>query len=199
MHSDLKRYLKTATLQDPYNMIIAKEKKKNNIAEYVLYMWQVEDIIRANQFDIEAIDRNIVRQFDQPNDILAEVKDWYKNLIEMMTREGVKEKGHLQININTLIDLNDLHARVLSDPSQTQYQQLFTRTYPLIQEFREKSNSNSQSDIELSFSALYSFWLLKLQKRTISKATQEAMHSFSELVGGLSRIYHQRERGEIEI
>ncbi|MDE7144362.1 MAG: DUF4924 family protein, partial [Muribaculaceae bacterium] len=34
-------------------MIIASEKRKNNIAEYLLYMWQIEDIIRANNLDID--------------------------------------------------------------------------------------------------------------------------------------------------
>ena len=28
-------------------MIIARQKKQENIAEYLLYMWQIEDIIRA--------------------------------------------------------------------------------------------------------------------------------------------------------
>ena len=32
-------------------MIIARQKRKENIAEYLLYMWQVEDLIRANKFD----------------------------------------------------------------------------------------------------------------------------------------------------
>ena len=33
-------------------MIIASQKKKENIAEYLLYMWQIEDIIRAYGLDI---------------------------------------------------------------------------------------------------------------------------------------------------
>jgi len=52
-------------------MIIAQEKKKTNLAEYILYMWQVEDIIRAYQFDITKIEENIIKQFQQP----AEVHD----------------------------------------------------------------------------------------------------------------------------
>lgn len=36
-------------------MIIASRKRKENIAEYILYMWQIEDIIRANSCDIEQI------------------------------------------------------------------------------------------------------------------------------------------------
>ena len=34
-------------------MIIASQKKKENIAEYLLYMWQIEDIIRAYGLDID--------------------------------------------------------------------------------------------------------------------------------------------------
>ena len=34
-------------------MIIAKQKRKENISEYLLYMWQVEDLIRANHLDME--------------------------------------------------------------------------------------------------------------------------------------------------
>ena len=36
-------------------MIVAKEKRESNIAEYLLYMWQVEDIIRACNYDITII------------------------------------------------------------------------------------------------------------------------------------------------
>ena len=36
-------------------MIVARQKRKENIAEYLLYMWQVEDLIRANRFDMDAI------------------------------------------------------------------------------------------------------------------------------------------------
>ncbi|WP_347164130.1 DUF4924 family protein, partial [Parabacteroides merdae] len=38
-------------------MIIARRKRKENIAEYLLYMWQVEDLIRANNFDMDSIRR----------------------------------------------------------------------------------------------------------------------------------------------
>ena len=40
-------------------MIVAKQKRKEKIAEYLLYMWQVEDLIRANQFDIDTTSRTM--------------------------------------------------------------------------------------------------------------------------------------------
>ena len=38
-------------------MIIASQKKKENIAEYLLYMWQIEDLIRVYKLDIDAIQK----------------------------------------------------------------------------------------------------------------------------------------------
>ena len=37
-------------------MLIAREKKKNNIAEYILYMWQLEDMLRALKLDMEQVE-----------------------------------------------------------------------------------------------------------------------------------------------
>ena len=36
-------------------MFIAKQLKEKNIAEYLLYMWQVEDLLRANELDLSLI------------------------------------------------------------------------------------------------------------------------------------------------
>ena len=41
-------------------MFISQQLKEKNIAEYLLYMWQVEDLIRANQYDIEEIKSRII-------------------------------------------------------------------------------------------------------------------------------------------
>ena len=36
-------------------MIIAQEKRKTNIAEYIIYMFQIEDMLRAMQFNNDQI------------------------------------------------------------------------------------------------------------------------------------------------
>ena len=41
-------------------MITASQKRKENIAEYLLYMWQIEDLIRANGLDIDKIRANVL-------------------------------------------------------------------------------------------------------------------------------------------
>ena len=71
-------------------MIIARQKRKENIAEYLLYMWQVEDLIRANNFDMDSIRRTIVDRYDQPDDLQEQIAKSYEELSEMMRSDGVK-------------------------------------------------------------------------------------------------------------
>ena len=66
----------------------ARQKRKENIAEYLLYMWQVEDLIRANKFDMDSINRTVIAHYDQPEEVKKEIAQWYEELIEMMRSEG---------------------------------------------------------------------------------------------------------------
>lgn len=181
-------------------MIIAQQKRKENIAEYLLYMWQIEDIIRANNFDINAIEKNIIDRFDQPQSIRSEIKEWYENLIAMMLNEGVKEKGHIQINKNILIDLNDLHNALLKSPKEVAYGSKFYQTLPYITELRSKSDSpESQNDIELCFNALYGYMLLRLQGKEITPETTEAMKQISSFIAVLAKKYNQEKANELNL
>ena len=111
-------------------MIVARQKRKENIAEYLLYMWQVEDLIRANNFDMDAIRRTVVDRYDQPAEVREEIARWYEELLEMMRSEGVKEKGHIQLNKNVIITLTDLHLRLLKSPKEMVYGAAYYKTLP---------------------------------------------------------------------
>ena len=95
-------------------MKIAQQLKEKNIAEYLIYMWQVEDLIRANDCDIDRIKENIISRYKIGDEERRELTEWYSNLASMMREEGVREKGHLQINRNVIINLTELHAALLA-------------------------------------------------------------------------------------
>lgn len=171
-------------------MIIAKQKKEENIAEYLLYMWQIEDILRAYNLDIEKIDEVIVSQYQKDENTKKEIRDWYDNLIQMMKLEHLENSGHLQININLINDLNDLHMELLQNPQEIQYNALFFKTLPFLVEFRGKLNVGAEvNDIELSLHSLYAILLLKLQGKEISKDTRVAIKQISSLLAVLSLKY----------
>ena len=73
-------------------MFISQQRRKENVAEYLLYMWQIEDIIRANNFSIEEIEKN--QGFDvliaQINNILEMSEN--NNLIVQYIKDRLPEK-----------------------------------------------------------------------------------------------------------
>lgn len=171
-------------------MIIAKQKKEENIVEYLLYMWQIEDILRAYKLDIEKLDEVIVSQYQQDENTKKEIREWYDNLIQMMKLEHIEETGHLQININLVNDLNDLHIELLQNPQEIQYNALFFKTLPFLVEFRNKLKAGEETnDIQLSLHSLYAILLLKLQKKEISKDTEVAVKQISSFLAVLSQKY----------
>ena len=44
---------------------IARQLKEKNIAEYLIYMWQEEDLIRANHGELEEIEANVIARYPE--------------------------------------------------------------------------------------------------------------------------------------
>lgn len=179
-------------------MITASVKKKENIAEYLLYMWQIEDLIRANNLDIDKIQHTIIDNYkDLSENQKIEMKEWYESLIDMMRREGVVEKGHLQINKNVIIQLEDLHRQLLNDQKFASYSAQFYHTLPIIVELRSKAGDNKAGEIETCFNALYGILLLRLQGKDISEETLQATSQISKFLAVLALYYKKDYNNEL--
>ena len=179
-------------------MITASEKKRENIAEYLLYMWQIEDLIRAYQLDIDKIQENIIDKYkDIDEERKKDMREWYESLIDMMRREGVVEKGHLQLNKNVIIALDDLNHRLLSDSKFASYSAQFYHTLPIIVELRAKAGENKAGEIETCFNALYGILMLRLQGKEISEETKQATAQISKFLALLSHYYKQDYNNEL--
>lgn len=177
------------------NMLISQKLKQENIAEYLLYMWQVEDLIRANHLNIDELEANYISRFHLPTAEHAEMKEWYENLIEMMRSEGVTEKGHIQINKNILVWLTDLHLQLLKSPKYPFYSATYYKALPLIVELRRKAGDEQTGELETCFNALYGLMMLRLQGRPVSEDTSRAMSTISQFIGMLSD-YYKKDKAE---
>ncbi len=171
-------------------MYIASQKHKENIAEYLLYMWQIEDIIRANDLDIDKIKTNVIDKFNLAPAQQKEMAEWYESLIDMMRRENVEKGGHLQLNKNVIIQLTDLHLALLKDPRFPEYTAEFYKTLPYIVELRAKSGEKPTGEIETCFNALYGMLMLRLQSKDISPETKQAIAQISKFIAVLTKDYH---------
>ena len=178
-------------------MIIASKKRKENIAEYILYMWQIEDLIRANGLDIDRIKANVIDSFQLDEAQKVEMTQWYESLIDMMRREGVTDKGHLQINKNMLNQLVRLHQALLNDPEFPEYSAEFYRTLPFIVELRSKAGDAKVGEIETCVTALYGMLMMRLQKKEMSQETLDALKQISRFITMLSRDFHLDEEDKL--
>lgn len=178
-------------------MIVASKKRKENIAEYLLYMWQIEDLIRANGLDIDKIRTNIIDKFNLDETQRREMTEWYESLIDMMRREGVTEHGHLQMNKNILNQLVQLHQALLKDPAFPEYTAEFYRTLPYIVELRGKAGENQVGEIETCFTALYGMLMMRLQQKETSEATRNAIAQIGRFIALLSKDFHLDEEDKL--
>ena len=142
--------------------------KTDNIAEYILYLWQMEDYLRA---------------FPQNADATPELHE----LNEMMHREGIMDGGHLAIANNALEELEELHATLLNEDAM--YRAAIIRLTPQLNLLTAKTDRPTMSDLEACFTLLYQIMLLRLQKREISPETAAVQQQATQLLQFLSRTY----------
>lgn len=180
-------------------MFISEELRKTNISEYLLYMWQVEDAVRAAGLDADRLFQSVSKNGGLTEADSMSWRNWYQELADMMRREGKQEKGHLQVNETVLSLLCDLHKRLLeADDRIPEYRESYYKALPYIVEFRARSKADGKDEIENCFDMLYGVWMLKLQKKQVSPATAQAVGAVSALIGKLAACYHKEKAGILE-
>ena len=142
--------------------------KKDNIAEYILYLWQMEDYLRA---------------FPQQAEATTELHE----LNEMMHREGIIESGHLQLASNALDELEELHAQLLDEDAV--YRAAIMRLQPSLNLLKAKTDRPTMSDIEACLLLLYQIMMLRLQKKEITPETAQVQQQATQLLQFLSKTY----------
>ena len=142
--------------------------KKENIAEYILYLWQMEDYLRA---------------FPEHAEATPELHE----LNEMMHREGIMDGGHLALAQNALAELEDLHAELLNEDAM--YRAAIIRLQPSLNLLKAKTDNPTMSDLEACFTLLYQIMLLHLQKKPISPETASVQQQATQVLQFLSKTY----------
>ena len=153
-------------------MMQMMKSKKDNIAEYILYLWQMEDYLRA---------------FPQNAEATPELHE----LNEMMHREGLLEGGHLALANNALSELEDLHAQILNEDAM--YRAAIIRLQPSLNLLKAKTDRPTMSDIEACLVLLYQIMLLRLQKREITPETASVQQQATQVLQFLSKSYRNNE------
>lgn len=174
-------------------MIVAQKLRTQNISAYIIYMFQVEDIIRAYGLDLDRICNEYLTKFQYTKEQIDDQRDWYAGLIRMMQEEGVQENGHVQVVKNTLLLMYDRHQELLANPKQPFYSAAYYKALPYIVELRSKGMNKEKNEIENCVDALYGATLLKIQGRELTDETKQALQPISHLLELLSKLYKSEE------
>ena len=177
-------------------MFIAQDLRQKNIVEYLLYMWQVEDIIRAYDCSLSRIRKEYISRFDYSDEQLEDMTDWYGDLVTMMNQEGKRQSGHLQVNQVVLQQLSELHAQLLQSTKFPFYTSQYYKVLPFIVELRNRSGKD-KNEIETCLDALYGTMMLRLQNKEITPNTAHAIQEITTLLGMLSDYYAKDKQGEL--
>ena len=176
-------------------MLVARKKRKENIAEYILYMWQIEDIIRALDFDRDALHDYIQKGYQLPPQEMQEVEEWYEEIAMEMQLQDVVEKGHILRLSDLMEQLQDLSNKLLKDPTQSLYASVYYSVLPSVVQLRARAGEHDYKEVETAFVAIYGYLNLKNRGTEVSEETEKAVKQFSTFLAMLSDRFRGLEEG----
>ncbi len=180
-------------------MLIALTKRKENIAEYILYIWQIEDLLRALQFSPEAIYSTLVAKTEGADEQQKEnIFNWYMQIVELLRKEGKEQQGHIEHTLHLIADMHNLHLQLMKLPVGEHYRTTYARLALELPRLRTIMDKDDISDTELCFRALYASLLYRI-KGGGEQAVADTIAVISPAIGELAAMYGKVERGEINL
>lgn len=177
-------------------MKIASQKRKENVAEYILFMWQLTDLLRSLNLDEDRIRVALVDPLNLSADDAEKEMQWYRDYCAIIREEKKEHGGFSSITLFLISELHDFHLRLLREPDQETYRMLVFNATPAIVSFKEKVPQHLDNDLEYCFYALYSKLLMGLQKKEISTETADSFDAIAKMVAFLAKKFGEFERGE---
>jgi len=176
-------------------MLIALQKQKENIAEYLLYMFQIEEIIRTFQLDLDKIMTHFVETSIPNVSYLNQYREWYADLIKQMKVRGLEKEGHTETVNEVIMELVYLHTTLLTIVNDEKYKTLVEHASEYLNEFKGKANMTQRNDVEVLLHAMYMKLQFKIRKQEISAETEEAMDKLRIQLAYLAREYNRMKSG----
>lgn len=167
---------------------IAEKKKSQNIAEYIIYMYQMEDLIRAYNFTMEEIRQFVVSHYPISNHEKEETRLWFESICEQMILEKITASGHLSEVQGIVDELAKIHWTLLK--SDKEYFNTYNSAKPyIIEMIMEAGEKPIGHEIQICLNAIYGLLLTKLKGRETPKGYTEATEAFGNVLSYLSFAY----------
>ena len=172
-------------------MGLLDEKKRTNIASYVISMWHIEDLMRANQFDLRKLEEQLIAPMEADEGARAEVRAWYADIVDRMKEQGLEKHGHLSEVEEVMSELEFLHRTLVEVLNDEAYDVLCATATPGIASLQQQAGEEAEGAIATCFTAIYGVMVLRAQGRTVSDSTAEAEGHMRKLLELLGQHYKQ--------
>jgi len=170
---------------------VAEKKKSQNIGEYLIYMYQMEDLIRSYQGNMEEISQYVISHYPITEDEKSSVKDWFASLAKRMEVEGIMEKGHLKELQELVASLSQIHWKLLK--TDATYFSVYAKAKPFILESVMEANGDDLgNEIQICLNGVYGLLLCRLLGKKVSDQQLKMAEAFGEVLSLLNFSYQQQ-------
>lgn len=170
---------------------IAEKKKSQNIAEYLVYMYQMEDLIRSYQGNMEEIKQYVIAHYPVSEKEKGEIATWFEGLLNRMKTEQILEKGHLAELKGLVENLLQLHYKLLK--TDKNYFETYDKAKPFILEaILAADGKNPGNEVQICLNGVYGLLLCRLFGKKVDEQQLNAAEAFGDVLSLLNFNYQQR-------
>lgn len=174
-------------------MLIAEKKRKESISEYIIFMYQTEDLIRAYNFDLGEISKYVIQHFPVEDDKKTRIKAWYRKIANQMKKEGLEKEGHLEELNNLCKELSQFNLELLK--SDQAYRKIFDQAKLHINRNASQSNGQISNPIQICLNGIYGLLLLRLNHKPVDDNIKQGAQAFGDVLSYLNFKYQKRANG----
>ena len=175
------------------NNKIAFNKLKNNVSEFIIYMYQMEDLCRVYEFKIPDIEQYVISHFPVSPEEKQELKHWFMALIQQMENEDIRESGHLKEVQSYVDELLEIKNELVS--TDAEFIQIYNHARPHIRTaFQEATRMGStvKSDIQVCLNGIYGLLLCRMNGKEVPDELNDGIDAFGQVLSYLSFKYRQK-------
>lgn len=171
--------------------------QEENVAEYLLYIYQIEAMVRTLGLDLQRIEQALLAPAFSDAAQLQSQLDWYQNLLNEMQQRGLQKEGHIEQVEEILMELIYLHNTLMTILNDDKYKALCEQANEALQAFKAKANMVQKHDVDVLLHAMFMKLQLKMKKQEISPETEAAFDLFRIQLAYLSKSYKRMKAGEL--
>ena len=165
-------------------MTTAEEKREQHIVEYILYVWQMEDLVRAVGLDLGGLRNHLSSAYS--GDRLEAELVWFGELIRALRSENKTGSGHVSSLDEVMIELTYLHQTLLNVLKDEEYRSAVEKAKPHIAAMAERG-AEQRTELDAMLVALYGWLVLRMGGKSVSPETEESLaviRDWANLLGG---------------